>query len=494
FINQYRSGNQLQELVTSTPGTMPDSYGNIIVRGEHNAVNYEMDGVILPEAAGVLQQSQFTSPRSLQSMQVDIGGYQAQDGGGPLGAVVRMKSLPIKPKPVLNIGGQIGGPLAGAINFYTSGALSENPNTLRHKIRFEASGATLGTVLGLTPPVKHFRRNDRAEINYLGKVEFLATEKDTLKLSALLNESWSKRPTTGTYQASGLQMNQHDRQRLGIARYRRKGERLFDELNLHIINGFYSERLQSRNAFDPFPILNGEQPIANSVSPLAKRFNYIFGAQGDISRTVFNTHRLKAGFLTEVRPVRTRFAALYYNANPFVTDGPYGAPISPFTQKQSGPLFVGDTGNYHGFRYLQSAYFQDSWHPVTGILKRLTLDAGVRVDVYHGVFGNTLKVAEKLATIPDVPPFLIQPFQTQRVTDAQASGRYGGAFLLTRNTVLRASYSNIFQPPPVDVFVQAPLVTEEFNGIFNGTIRPLRATRGELVDTSIEHQIGPRFV
>ncbi len=48
--------------------------------------------VVLPEAAGVLQQSQPATPRSLQSMQVDIGGYEAHDGGGPLGAVVRMKS------------------------------------------------------------------------------------------------------------------------------------------------------------------------------------------------------------------------------------------------------------------------------------------------------------------------------------------------------------------------------------------------------------------
>jgi hypothetical protein len=497
IVNQYRSGNQLKDLITSTPGVMPDSYGNIIVRGEHNAINYEIDGVVIPEAAGVLQQSQFASPRSLQSMQVDIGGYQASDGGGPLGAVVRMKSLPIKPKPTLNIGGQIGGPLAGTINFYASGALSQDPRKFLHKIRYEAAGATIGTSLGLTPPVKAFRRNARAELNYLGKLEFLATEKDTFKITALFNESWSQIPTSGTSKAFGVRMNQHDRQDLFILSYRRKGEKLFDELNLHILNAFYSERLQSRNAFDPFPILNGEEPVANSVSPLAKRFNYAFGAQGDIRRVFFNTHHVQAGFLTEVRPVRTRFAALYYNANPLLTDIPYAAPISPFTGQPlpgGGPLFVGDIGNFKGLRYLQSAYFQDSWRPVKGILKRLTLDAGVRADVYHGVFGDTLKVAQTILTIPDVPPFLIEPFQKQKVTDAQASGRFGAVLAITKNTVLRGSFSNIFQPPPVDVFVQPPNVEEAVNGIFNNTIRPMRATRGELVDTSVEHQVGPRFV
>ncbi len=32
------------------------------------------------------------------------------------------------------------------------------------------------------------------------------------------------------------------------------------------------------------------------------------------------------------------------------------------------------------------------------------------------------------------------------------------------------------------------------NGIYNGTIRPLRATRGNLVDVSLENQFGPRLV
>lgn len=60
--------------------------------------------------------------------------------------------------------------------------------------------------------------------------------------------------------------------------------------------------------------------------------------------------------------------------------------------------------------------------------------------------------------------------------------------------VLRGSYSDIFQPPPVDLFATPPNVAEDpINGIYNGTIRPLMATRGKLIDTSIENQIGPRF-
>ncbi|HEY9712211.1 MAG TPA: carboxypeptidase-like regulatory domain-containing protein, partial [Chroococcales cyanobacterium] len=123
-VYQYGSGNDLHRLIESTPGVITDTIGNIIVRGEHNAINYQLDGVYLPEAAGVLQQSNFVTPRSLQSMQVDIGGYQASDGGGPMGAFTRLKSLPITTTPTFKIGQQMGGPLAGNVYFNTSGALS----------------------------------------------------------------------------------------------------------------------------------------------------------------------------------------------------------------------------------------------------------------------------------------------------------------------------------------------------------------------------------
>lgn len=509
FIQEYKSGNDLRDLIKSTPGVLPDSYGNVIVRGEHNAINYELDGAVLPETAGVLQQTQFVTPRSLQSMKVDIGGYQAQDGGGPLGAVVHMKSLPIKPKPTLEIGGQLGGPLAGSLIFYASGALSQKSGLL-HRIRYELSGASVATTLGLEPPVKHFVRNSRLDMNYLGKLEFLATENDTFRLTGMINESFIQIPTPGTSYAFGVRMNQHDRQDVIMLSYKHRFQRWFDEANLHVINAFYSERLKSHNAFDPLPIINGEGDSVNSVSPTAKRFNYVFSTQGDITKTLFNSHKLKIGFLSELRPVSTQFSGLYYNANLRATlqgqieaqqSGsentnplPYAASISPFTGTTNGPLFIGSIGRFTGFRYLQSAFFQDTLRPTKGILKRLTLDAGVRADVYHGVFGDTLKVAQTLLSIPDVPPFLLAPFQTQRITNAQASGRFGGAFVVTKDTVIRGSFSNIFQPPPVDVFVTPPNINKELNGIFANTIRPLAATRGLLVDTSVEQQIGPRFV
>ena len=523
FIQEYKTGNDLRSLIESTPGVMNDSYGNVITRGEHNAVNYVVDGVIIPEAAGVLQQSQPISPRSLQSAQVDIGGYEAQDGGGPLGAVARLKTLPILPKPNLTVGQQIGGPLAGSIYYNGSGAFSQDPASNLHKLRFESSGSFRGMAMRIAPPNKVFANNHGADINVLARLEYLLTPRDTLRLTVAINESMVGVPTSRLSSQAGVRQFQYDRQDYFTLSYRHKFEKFFDELNLHFLNGFYAESFRSNNVFDPNPNINADQPIV-SLAARAKRFNYIFSAQGDISKTAFNTHNIKAGFLTELRPVKTSFGSTYYNAdyvasaqaqndaiaqqqalfdagdlegayavntNPF----PYGSVISPFTGQPGGPQMNGRAGSYNGFRYLQSAFIQDRWKPDKGIWKRLTVDGGVRVDVQHSVFGNALALAETLAATPGVQPFSIKPFQTQRITAAQASGRYGAAIVLTKNTVLRGSYSDLFTPSPVDYFLSPiPVTNEIVNGIYQGTPRPLQPTRGRLVDVSIETQLGPRFV
>jgi len=503
IVYQYQSGNDLQQLIKSTPGVMNDTYGNIITRGEHNSINYVLDDVVLPEAAGVLQQSQFVSPRSLQSMKVDIGGYQAEDGGGPLGAVVHMKSLPIMAQPYFVGGQQLGDPIAG--NFWYSGstAFSQNPDSPFYKLRIESSGSVIGTSLGNSPPAKDFVNNNRAVINLLTKLEYLISERDTVNLTLGINESFLRIPTSRESANAGISEHQHDAQDYLILNYKHKFAHFFDEANLHILNAFYYENFHSRNVFDPDPVINGGQPL-QSIAPNALRFDYAFSAQGDISKILLHTHYLKAGFLSEYRPTHTDFSATYYNNDPTSPIAPYGAIISPFTGSATvGPQFTSAMGRLNSSRYLQSAYVQDSWRPQKGILKRLTLDAGVRADIYHGVFGNTLPVAEALATIPGAAPFNIQPFLTQRVTDAQASGRFGASFVLTKTIVLRGSYSDLFMPPPVDMFSTPPNVARGFingiynglpNGIYNGTVRPMRATRGRLVDVSLEQQLGPRFV
>src|SRR5262249_50969582 len=157
-------------------------------------------------------------------------------------------------------------------------------------------------------------------------------------------------------EAAGVREHQHDRQDFVILSWNHKFAKWFEQANLHIVNSFNSEIFRSRNVFDTQPIINGDNQALQSVAPQARRFNYVFSMQGDITKRLFQTHALKAGFLSELRPVRTNLSAFYYNND--LTNGiPYGAIISPFTQTTGGPQFQ-NNGNYKGFRWLQSAYIE----------------------------------------------------------------------------------------------------------------------------------------
>lgn len=494
YLDEIGNGNDLRDVINTAPGIQRDSVGNIITRGEHDAVSYTLDGAVLPEAAGVLQQGQFASPHSLQSLNVDIGGYQASDGGGPLGAIVKMKSLPLQSKPVLETGTQLGGPMSGGTNFYGSTALSQDTKSLWNKLRVESSGSIFATKLGIEPGTKNFRRDAKIQFNIINKVQFQPTVNDRFTLVGSINEAYLHQPTSPISRNAGVKIGEHDRQNFVMLSYKHRFEHFFDEANLHFINSFYSQHIWQPTAFDPNPIINGNG-LLRSASVDARRYNYAFSAQGDVTKTVFSTHHLTAGFLSEIRPVKTQLNEAVFDANPLSPT--YSLMISPFTGKPGGPDFIGPMGKYHGFRYIQSAYLQDTWKPKRGFLKRLTLDTGVRFDVDHGVFGNAMGIAETVAAIPGTQPFNTAPFKRNTQTNAQLSGRYGAAFAITKTTTARASFSNIFVPAPVDYFLTPFAVTtppSPTNGIFGGSPRPLQAMRGRLVDAGIEHQFGPRFL
>ncbi len=68
----------LNQVVLQAPGVAQDSFGQLHVRGEHNGLQYRLDGVILPEGLSVFGQA--LSPRLADKVQLITGALPAQYG------------------------------------------------------------------------------------------------------------------------------------------------------------------------------------------------------------------------------------------------------------------------------------------------------------------------------------------------------------------------------------------------------------------------------
>ncbi len=68
----------LNQVILQAPGVAQDSYGQLHVRGDHNNIQFRLDGIILPE--GLSNFGQVLSPRLAQSIQLNTGALPAEYG------------------------------------------------------------------------------------------------------------------------------------------------------------------------------------------------------------------------------------------------------------------------------------------------------------------------------------------------------------------------------------------------------------------------------
>ena len=69
---------QLNQVVLQSPGVAQDSYGQLHVRGEHNGLQFRINGVILPEGLSVFGQA--LSPRLAEKVELITGALPAEYG------------------------------------------------------------------------------------------------------------------------------------------------------------------------------------------------------------------------------------------------------------------------------------------------------------------------------------------------------------------------------------------------------------------------------
>ena len=124
----------LNQVIMQAPDVAQDSFGQFHVRGEHNGLQYRLNGIILPEGISVFGQS--LDPRLISSLTLLTGALPAEYGLRTAGIIdLKTKSGAIDPggsvslyggshgtvEPSFNYGG--GG---GRLNYFVSGDFLRN--------------------------------------------------------------------------------------------------------------------------------------------------------------------------------------------------------------------------------------------------------------------------------------------------------------------------------------------------------------------------------
>jgi len=68
----------MNQVLLQAPDVVQDSFGQLHVRGDHNDLQYRLNGIILPEGISVF--SQTLSPRLISSLSLITGALPAEYG------------------------------------------------------------------------------------------------------------------------------------------------------------------------------------------------------------------------------------------------------------------------------------------------------------------------------------------------------------------------------------------------------------------------------
>src|SRR5215475_12546470 len=88
--------NALSQVILQAPGVAQDSFGQLHVRGEHNGLQYRLNGIIIPEGISVFGQT--LDPRFIGSLKLITGALPAEYGLRTAGIIdVQTKSGAVQP-------------------------------------------------------------------------------------------------------------------------------------------------------------------------------------------------------------------------------------------------------------------------------------------------------------------------------------------------------------------------------------------------------------
>jgi outer membrane receptor for ferrienterochelin and colicins len=389
---------QLNQVLLQAPDVVQDSFGQIHVRGDHNDLQYRLNGIILPEGISVF--SQTLSPWLISSLKLITGALPAEYGLRTAGIIdLSTNSGLLEPGGEISVYGGSHGTFQPSAEF----GGSDGQYTYYVTADFKQDDLGIESPNGSSNPLHDHTTQGHA----FGYLEDIIDSSDRLSLILGLSDDEFQIPNqVGLQPSLGLNVNgqssylsndlnerQHELAEYAIATWQHSEGALNWQTSL-------SARYTSLHFS---PDLTGDL-LFNGIAQDAFKNDTAIGWQTDAAYKFGESHTVRAG--------------LYYQHDSSASNTTSQVlPTDPAgVQTSNVPLTVIENGTQ--VQQIQSVYLQDEWR----VLPPFTINYGLRYDHYSAYSSG-----------------------------GQLSPRINAVWEFDTGTTLHGGYSRYFTPPPFEL-------------------------------------------
>jgi outer membrane receptor protein involved in Fe transport len=466
---------QLNSVILQAPGVAQDSFGQLHVRGEHNGLQYRLNGIILPEGISVFGQT--LDPRLAESVKL-IDGALPAEYGNQTGGIIDMQTK----SGLFAPGGHIGvyggshntitpsfdyGGSTGGLNYFVSGDYTtdslgiESPDGKAdpahdrtkqyHGFAFLQDildqNSTVTAVLGTSDDLFQIPNSSGLQPSGLDGIIGLGP------LSPDSGDYLLKARGQTAFPSEALDERQREITDYAILSYLRSDGNLDSQVSFF---GRYS-------SLNFTPGANVGDILFNGLSQAAYKRDEAYGVQAEGAYHLGSAHTIRFGLLFQADDLLSATTSLVLptqsggpgiaNPNPLCTDPSQTCQVSDV------PVTILDNGSKHAWAL--GVYLQDEWK----LLSSLTLNFGVRYDRYHAFNAeNQVSPRVNLVWTPD---------------DA---------------TAIHMGYARYFSPPPYENVASTDVALfDNTTAAADHTDTTPKAERADYYDAGLTRKITDQF-
>jgi outer membrane receptor for ferrienterochelin and colicins len=433
----------MNQVMLQVPDAAQDSFGQLHIRGDHNGLQFRLNGIILPDGISVFGQT--LPPRLIESMQMVMGSLPAQYGLRSAGIIdLTTKSGSLDPGGSVTLYGGSHGELEPSFDY----GGSSGPYT------YFVTGDFLRSDLGIESPdgsSDPLHDHTKQHHGFAYAEDVLDPEDRVSAIIGVSDADFQIPDLHGQSPPQGLTVNGQESYPSEFLNENQREVTQFGIISLQHSSGpltLQSSFIARNSTLGFIPDTLGDL-LYDGIAQNAYKQDVAYGLQSDAAYKLSDAHTLRAGVYLQYDRLHSDTTSQVLDTDPLT-----GLPLNDV------PVSIAQDSD--NSQLIESAYVQDEWH----ILSMLTMNYGLRFDHYNAFSSGS-------QTSPRVN-FVWQPVSA---------------------TTVHLGYSKYFSPPPFEL-----VGAEALQQFANTTAAPtvlrddqVKAERSNYYDFGIEQTVSKAF-